>query len=233
MTDDLLVQIEAALQERETLRQQNAAVGALVAILDEMREQVQALNAAMERYNTIFAEMLADDAGAAVEPLAIDAEKKSASCGRRYRESDAYRWAEALRQGQTQGQVCDQFGLSAGTLRSWMKRLCLDPVTGQPVDGGDRQEEPGPEDDDGESGKPDWAFVPVTREAHFGNVQAIEAAGLMTQHGATLEQAASRYGVDPESVRRAFRRLDMDEDTGKYLKKRAPEKYLEEHDFAR
>lgn len=231
MTDDLLTRIEAALQERETLRRQNAAVAELAGILDEMRPHVEALQDLLHRGTALSDGPSADSGQAAggeqpMAALAAPAETRSHT-RRRYTETDAREWAAALRKGLTQTKVCETFEVAHNTLRDWLRKLRLDPVTGADLDGGEANaDEPDP-------ARPAWATAAVTHEAHFGNVQALEAASLMTQHGATLEQAASRFAVDAETVRRAFRRLDIDEDTGKCVKRRPLEELLKERDFAR
>lgn len=154
-TRDLLGQIAAVIEERDSLRSANARLvgrnqeldalsrrqGVVIAkFVDAMTE----LQAFLDETQLIVAPIAAQSPGLAPEPPAPDPDLQPAPAkgpsARRYTDDDAREWASALRQGKTQLEVAEMFGVTTTTIKTRLERLGYDPKTGI-------LEEPEPEGD--------------------------------------------------------------------------------------
>ena len=69
-----------------------------------------------------------DEMQLVVEPPAATPPKSKSA--RRYTDDDAREWASALRQGKTQLEVSEIYGVSTNTIKARLERLGYDPKTG-------------------------------------------------------------------------------------------------------
>ncbi len=132
MTQDLLTQIAAVIEER-----------------DSLQVRIQELDALARRQGVViarFAEAMTElqaflDETQLVVEAPAPAPKPKGNSRRRYTDEEAREWASALRQGHTQGEVSETYGVSTNTIKARLERLGYDPVTGC-------VEEPGPDAND-------------------------------------------------------------------------------------
>ena len=121
MTQDLLTQIAAVIEER-----------------DSLQVRIQELDALARRQGVViarFAEAMTElqaflDETQLVVEAPAPAPKPKGNSRRRYTDDDAREWASALRQGKTQGEVSETYGVSTNTIKARLERLGYDPVTG-------------------------------------------------------------------------------------------------------
>jgi hypothetical protein len=118
---DILTEIQDLIAERDSLRGRNQELDAL-----SRRQGV-----VIARFAEAMTELQAflDETQLIVEPPA-PAPKPKGNSRRRYTDDDAREWVSALRQGKTQGEVSETYGVSTNTIKARLERLGYDPVTG-------------------------------------------------------------------------------------------------------
>ena len=122
MTQDLLTQIAAVIEERDSLQVRIQELDALArrqgVVIARFAEAMTELQAFLDETQLVVE---------APAPAATPPKSKSA---RRYTDDDVREWASALRQGKTQGEVSETYGVSTNTIKARLERLGYDPVTG-------------------------------------------------------------------------------------------------------
>lgn len=154
-THDLLGQIAAVIEERDSLRNANARLvgrnqeldalarrqGVVIAKFADAMTELQAF---LDETQLIVAPIAAQSPGLAPEPPAPDPDLQPALAkghsARRYTDDDAREWASALRQGKTQLEVSETYGVTTTTIKARLERLGYDPKTGQILEDDDEAE---------------------------------------------------------------------------------------------
>lgn len=124
---DILEQVTELVAERDDLRQRNT-------VLEGRNQELDALarrqGVVIAKFADAMTELQAflDEMQLVVEPPAATPPKSKSA--RRYTDDDAREWASALRQGKTQLEVSEIYGVTTNTIKARLERLGYDPKTG-------------------------------------------------------------------------------------------------------